>query len=1438
MCWSCFQVSLLFFQTHPLTLQYVLVLFLGFSSVLPDASTYSPVCVGLVFRFLFCSSRRIHLLSSMCWSCFQVSLLSFQTHPLTLQYVLVLFLGFSSVLPDASTYSPVCAGLVFRFLFCPSGRIHLLSSMCWSCFQVSLLSFQTHPLTLQYVLVLFLGFSSVLPDASTYSPVCAGLVFRFLFCPSGRIHLLSSMCWSCFQVSLLSFQTHPLTLQFVLVLFLGFSSVLPDASTYSPVCAGLVFRFLFCPSRRIHLLSSMCWSCFQVSLLFFQTHPLTLQYVLVLFLGFSSVLPDASTYSPVCAGLVFRFLFCPSRRIHLLSSMCWSCFQVSLLSFQTHPLTLQYVLVLFLGFSSVLPDASTYSPVCAGLVFRFLFCPSRRIHLLSSMCWSCFQVSLLSFQTHPLTLQYVLVLFLGFSSVLPDAFTYSPVCAGLVFRFLFCPSRRIHLLSSMCWSCFQVSLLSFQTHPLTLQYVLVLFLGFSSVLPDASTYSPVCAGLVFRFLFCPSRRIHLLSSMCWSCFQVSLLFFQTHPLTLQYVLVLFLGFSSVLPDASTYSPVCVGLVFRFLFCPSRRIHLLSSMCWSCFQVSLLSFQTHPLTLQFVLVLFLGFSSVLPDASTYSPVCAGLVFRFLFCPSRRIHLLSSMCWSCFQVSLLFFQTHPLTLQYVLVLFLGFSSVLPDASTYSPVCAGLVFRFLFCPSRRIHLLSSMCWSCFQVSLLSFQTHPLTLQYVLVLFLGFSSVLPDASTYSPVCAGLVFRFLFCSSRRIHLLSSMCWSCFQVSLLSFQTHPLTLQYVLVLFLGFSSVLPDASTYSPVCAGLVFRFLFCPSRRIHLLSSMCWSCFQVSLLSFQTHPLTLQYVLVLFLGFSSVLPDASTYSPVCAGLVFRFLFCPSRRIHLLSSMCWSCFQVSLLSFQTHPLTLQYVLVLFLGFSSVLPDASTYSPVCAGLVFRFLFCSSRRIHLLSSMCWSCFQVSLLSFQTHPLTLQYVLVLFLGFSSVLPDAFTYSPVCVGLVFRFLFRPSRRIHLLSSMCWSCFQVSLLSFQTHPLTLQYVLVLFLGFSSVLPDASTYSPVCAGLVFRFLFCPSRRIHLLSSMCWSCFQVSLLSFQTHPLTLQYVLVLFLGFSSVLPDASTYSPVCVGLVFRFLFCPSRRIHLLSSMCWSCFQVSLLFFQTHPLTLQYVLVLFLGFSSVLPDASTYSPVCAWSCFQVSLLSFQTHPLTLQYVLVLFLGFSSVFQTHPLFSSMCWSCFQVSLCSSETHPLYSPVCVGLVFRFLFCSFQTHSTYSPVCVGLVFRFSSVPSRRIHLLSSMCWSCFQVSLLFFQTHSLTLQYVLVLFQVLFCLPDAFTYSPVCVGLVFRFLFCPSRHIHLLSSMCWSCFQVTGLQEGGFYQFRVFAAGIVGLGDASEPSELFLCERWTMPEPGKIMHDQERQSYGNLHVSSVIYFH
>ncbi|XP_019724605.1 myomesin-3 [Hippocampus comes] len=43
----------------------------------------------------------------------------------------------------------------------------------------------------------------------------------------------------------------------------------------------------------------------------------------------------------------------------------------------------------------------------------------------------------------------------------------------------------------------------------------------------------------------------------------------------------------------------------------------------------------------------------------------------------------------------------------------------------------------------------------------------------------------------------------------------------------------------------------------------------------------------------------------------------------------------------------------------------------------------------------------------------------------------------------------------------------------------------------------------------------------------------------------------------------------------------------------------------------------------------------------------------------------------------------------------------------------------------------------------------------------------------------------------------------------------VSNLSSGLWYQFRVFAANMVGVGEPSEPSEAFLCEEWTMPEPG-----------------------
>lgn len=45
--------------------------------------------------------------------------------------------------------------------------------------------------------------------------------------------------------------------------------------------------------------------------------------------------------------------------------------------------------------------------------------------------------------------------------------------------------------------------------------------------------------------------------------------------------------------------------------------------------------------------------------------------------------------------------------------------------------------------------------------------------------------------------------------------------------------------------------------------------------------------------------------------------------------------------------------------------------------------------------------------------------------------------------------------------------------------------------------------------------------------------------------------------------------------------------------------------------------------------------------------------------------------------------------------------------------------------------------------------------------------------------------------------------------------FKVCHLTSGHFYQFRVFAANMAGVGKPSEASEAFLCEKWTMPEPG-----------------------
>lgn len=45
---------------------------------------------------------------------------------------------------------------------------------------------------------------------------------------------------------------------------------------------------------------------------------------------------------------------------------------------------------------------------------------------------------------------------------------------------------------------------------------------------------------------------------------------------------------------------------------------------------------------------------------------------------------------------------------------------------------------------------------------------------------------------------------------------------------------------------------------------------------------------------------------------------------------------------------------------------------------------------------------------------------------------------------------------------------------------------------------------------------------------------------------------------------------------------------------------------------------------------------------------------------------------------------------------------------------------------------------------------------------------------------------------------------------------QVEGLTEGSLYEFKIAAANLAGIGQPSDPSELFKCEAWTMPEPGE----------------------
>nr|XP_008119000.1 PREDICTED: LOW QUALITY PROTEIN: myomesin-3 [Anolis carolinensis] len=45
--------------------------------------------------------------------------------------------------------------------------------------------------------------------------------------------------------------------------------------------------------------------------------------------------------------------------------------------------------------------------------------------------------------------------------------------------------------------------------------------------------------------------------------------------------------------------------------------------------------------------------------------------------------------------------------------------------------------------------------------------------------------------------------------------------------------------------------------------------------------------------------------------------------------------------------------------------------------------------------------------------------------------------------------------------------------------------------------------------------------------------------------------------------------------------------------------------------------------------------------------------------------------------------------------------------------------------------------------------------------------------------------------------------------------YTVDNLTDGRFYEFRGYAMNVVGVGNVSEPSDVFKCEEWTMPEPG-----------------------
>ncbi|NWX77005.1 MYOM3 protein, partial [Alca torda] len=69
--------------------------------------------------------------------------------------------------------------------------------------------------------------------------------------------------------------------------------------------------------------------------------------------------------------------------------------------------------------------------------------------------------------------------------------------------------------------------------------------------------------------------------------------------------------------------------------------------------------------------------------------------------------------------------------------------------------------------------------------------------------------------------------------------------------------------------------------------------------------------------------------------------------------------------------------------------------------------------------------------------------------------------------------------------------------------------------------------------------------------------------------------------------------------------------------------------------------------------------------------------------------------------------------------------------------------------------------------------------------------------------------------------------------------YTVRNLEEGHLYEFRACAMNMAGVGEVSEPSDLFRCEEWTMPEPGPpydVKCTEVRDSSLTLHWEAPLY--